>query len=65
MSDDHPTICDIGRNLPQAICDILVRKSVEAISPNALVVEMFRNCKMVRSSAMAAMERRIEAGNLR
>ena len=39
MGDDHPPAGDLGRDLAQALGDILVGQAVKSVTPNALGIE--------------------------
>ena len=65
MGDDHPALGDIGRDLRQGLGDILVGKTVESVTPNALGVELMRNRIVVCDRFMRAVKRGVETGHLR
>src|SRR5580700_6490573 len=56
VSDDHPSGGDVGRDLPQTICNILVGQAVESITANPFGVEPAWNCIAVGQRAVAAMK---------
>ena len=65
MGDDQARSGDLGRRLVQAAHDVVVRQAVEAVAANAGVAELARQGEGLRDVRLAAMERRVEAGDLR
>jgi hypothetical protein len=65
VRDDNATLGDLGRDLGQHARDVLVGQTVEAVAPDAVVMEAARQGEPVRELGMAAVERGIEAGHLR
>ena len=65
MGDDHAPAGDVGRNLRQALGDILVGQAVEAVAPDAFGMELVRDRIMVRKRVVIAMKCGIETGDLR
>ena len=56
---------DLGRDLGQALGDILVAEAVEAVAADAFVVEGARQCVAVGVRRMVSVEGGVEAGDLR
>ena len=65
MGDDHVLPRDLGRELPQRPDDVFVGQPVEPVAPHALVVIGARQGECVVHERMAAVERRVEACDLR
>ena len=65
MRNDHPAAGDIGRDLRQPIGNVLVRETMEAVAAHALRIEALGQRVMIGERTVAAVERRIEAGDLR
>ena len=65
MRDDDPTAGEIRREFPEPTGHVLVRQAVEAVAPHTLVVAATGDRVAIRDSGMAAVERRVEAGDLR
>ena len=65
MGDDHAPAGDVRSNPRQAFGNVLVGKAVETVAPDAFGMELVRNSLMVRDRIVVAMERRIEARDLR
>src|SRR6266480_5632113 len=65
MGDNHASAGNVGRNLRQALGDILVGQAVEAVAPDALSMELVRDRIMVRKRIVIAMKGSIETGHLR
>ena len=64
MSNDHTSVGDVRRDLAQPADNVFVGKSMKSVSPDTLTIKAFRNSIVVRDSAVRAMERRVEAGDL-
>ena len=64
MSNDHTSVGDVRRDLAQPADNVLVGKSMKSVSPDTLTIKAFRNSIVIRDSAVRAMERRVEAGDL-
>ena len=56
---------DVRRDLAQPLGDILVGQAVKAVAAHAFVVEPLGDRVVVGDRAVAAMERGVEAGDLR
>ena len=65
MGDDHAPAGNVGRDLRQALGDVLVGQAVEAVAPDAFGMELVRDRIMVRQRVVIAVKGRIEAGDLR
>ena len=65
MRNDHAAFCDLRRDVAQALGNVFVGKAVKAVTSHAFLVEVLRDGIVICEGAMAAMKRRIEAGNLR
>src|SRR4051812_34923100 len=65
MRDDHPALPNARNDLRQPAGDILIGKTVETVAANAFVIEALRYRVAICRCAVATMERRIEAGDLR
>ena len=65
VGDDHVLARDLGRHLPQRPYDVFVGQPVKPVAPHALVVIGARQGEGVVHEGMAAMERRVETGDLR
>ena len=65
MRDDHAALRNVRRDLRQALRDVFVGKSVEAVTPHAFLIEAFGQRVIVRQRAVASMKRGIETGDLR
>src|SRR5262245_45771878 len=65
MRNNDAAVCDIGSYLAESPSDVFVRKAVEAVPADTLVVERFGNGVAVGNLRMAAMKCRVEAGNLK
>ena len=65
MGDDDALVRYIRRDLPQAICNVLIRQAMEPVAADAFGVETLRDRVMVRDRTVAAMEGGIKASNLR
>ena len=65
MGDHHSAGSDLRRHLGQHARDVLIGQAVEAVAANALVIEPARQGEPVGELGMAAVERGIEAGDLR
>src|SRR5262249_1027898 len=61
----HAALGRLWRYLAQALCNIFIGKSVEAVTTYAFIVEFLGKCEMVRQRTVVAVERRVEACNLR
>src|SRR5262245_58973920 len=53
-----------GANFTQTGRDILIRKPVKSIPPDAFAIELFRNCIVIDNSTVRTVECRIETGDL-
>ena len=65
MRNDYTTLSNSGRDLTHTIGDVLIRKTVETIASYALLVDFFRYREMIRQGAVVAVERGVEACDLR
>ena len=65
MGNDDPSIGNVGRDLGQALGDVFVGKAVETVAPDAFSMELVRDRVVIGERIMIAMERGIEAGDLR
>ena len=65
MRDDHTPLRNVGRDVRQAMRDIFVGQSVEAVTPHTFLVEAFRQRVIVRQRAVATVKRRVETCDLR
>jgi hypothetical protein len=65
MSDDDAAFGDFRGNTRQSFGDILVGKSVKAVTPNPLLVETAGYRVVIGQIAVVAMKGGIEAGDLR
>ena len=65
MGDDDVLARDLRRDRPQLAHDIFVGEPVEAVAAHALVVIGARQGEGVGDEGVAAMERGVEAGDLR
>ena len=65
MGDHDPALGDLRRDLGQHARDVLVGQAVEAVAADALVVEPAGQGEPVGELGMAAVERGVEAGDLR
>ncbi len=65
MGDDHSSAGNFGRDLRQALGNILVGQAVEAVAPDAFGMELVRDRVVIGERIVIAMKRGIEAGDLR
>ena len=65
MGNNHTLRGDLRRHIRKALGDVFVREAMEAVAAHALGVEPLRDRIMIGDGAVPAMERRIEAGDLR
>jgi hypothetical protein len=65
MSDDYTAVRDLMREARQNRSDVFVRQPVEAITLNAGAPHFTRNRHQFGNRGLAAMKRRVEAGDLR
>ena len=65
MGDDHAALGDIRRDLRQLARDIFVGQAVEAVSPDAFLIELIRQRVAVGDFGMAAVKAGVEACDLR
>ena len=65
MGHDHAALCNVRRQFRQPARDIFVGQPVETVTADAFLVEAFGQSVAVGNFGMAAMKRRIEAGDLR
>jgi hypothetical protein len=65
MRDDHATRGHSRGDLAQAPSDVFVGQPMEPVASDSLGVQVVGNRIMVRDGAVAVMERRVEAGNLK
>ena len=65
MGDDDVRARNIRGDFPQASGDIFVGQAVKSVSPDALAIEVLRNCVTISELVVLAMECRVEAGDLR
>ena len=65
MGDDHAPAGNVGRDLRQALGDVLVGQAVEAVAPDAFGMKLVRDRIMVRKRVVIAVKGSVEAGHLR
>ena len=65
MQHDRATGGRLGVELRQHRGDVLIRQAVKSISSHAGVVQLLGKCESLRNLGIRAVERRIEAGDLR
>ena len=65
VSDDHAPVGDLRRNLRQDRGDVLVRQAVEAVALHTGRADLARQRHELGDGRLAAMEARVEAGDLR
>ena len=65
MRDDHPRLRDIGRDLRQGLCDVLIGKTVKSVAADSLVVQPAGYGVVIRDLIVVAVKGRIETGDLR
>src|SRR4051794_25043911 len=64
MGDDHPPVCDIGRETWQYRGNILVGKAVEPVTAYPLVIEGVGQGKGLLDLRCGAMKGSVETGDL-
>ena len=65
VRDDHAAVGDLRRDLGQDRGDVLVRQAVEAVALHAGLADLARQRHQLGDRRLAAMEARVEAGDLR
>ena len=65
MGHDDPFLRDVGRDLRQASRDVFVGEAVKAVAADALGMEMLGDGVVIGDGGVLAMERRVEARDLR
>jgi hypothetical protein len=65
MSDDDPSCRDLWCHLGQAAGDIFIGQAVESVTTHTLHIKVLRDRVVIDDRAVAAVERNVEAGDLR
>jgi hypothetical protein len=65
MGNDYAPRGNIRGDLTQSLRDVFVRKAVKAVTAHSFRIELLRDGITIRKRAVAAVKRRVEAGDLR
>ena len=64
MRENHPPICDVGRDRRQYPRDVLVRQSVKAVATHTALEEIPGQRERFNELPAPVVERRVEARHL-